>query len=141
MLVPAYLGVYYPKKPSQIRVVFDSSAQCQGTSLNQVLLSGPNLTNDLFGILLRFRQGPVAVTVDIQQMFYGFYVQPDHRKYLRFFWSKGNDMKNGLVEYKMNIHVFGNTTLPAIATYALRKTLEASDENVKKLYCEKLLCG
>ena len=40
-------GVYHPKKPAQIRVVFDSSAQCQGTSLNQVLLSGPNLTNDL----------------------------------------------------------------------------------------------
>lgn len=79
-------GIYHPKKPSQIRVVFDSSAQCQGTSLNQVLLTGPNLTNDLLGILLRFRQGPVAVTVDFQQMFYGFYVQPDHRKYLRFFW-------------------------------------------------------
>ncbi|XP_062611017.1 uncharacterized protein LOC134272834, partial [Saccostrea cucullata] len=124
-------GVYHPKKPAQIRVVFDSSAQCQGLSLNQVLLTGPNLTNDLLGILLRFRQGPVAVTVDIQQMFYGFYVQPDQRKYLRFFWYKENDMNKGLVEYQMKVHVFGNTTSPAIATYALRKTVEESDSDVK----------
>lgn len=108
-------------------MVFDSSAQCQGTSLNQVLLTGPNLTNDLLRILLRFRQGSVAVTVDIQQMFYGIFVQPDHRKILRFFCYKGNDMDNGLVEYQMKVHVFGNTTSPAIATYGLRK----SDENVK----------
>lgn len=52
-------------------------------------LTGPNLTNDLLGILIRFRQGPVAVTVNIQKMFYGFYVQPDHRKFLRFFGIEG----------------------------------------------------
>lgn len=40
-------------------------------------------------------------------------------------------MNNDLVEYQMKVHVFGNTTSPAIATYALRKTVEASDENVK----------
>ncbi|XP_062603957.1 uncharacterized protein LOC134265758 [Saccostrea cucullata] len=124
-------SVYHPKKPAQIRVVFDSSAQCQGLSLNQALLTGPNLTNDLLGIFLRFRQGSVAVTVDIQQMFYGFYVRPDHRKYLHFFWYKENDMNKGLVEYQMKVHVFGNTTSPAVATYALRKTVEESDCDVK----------
>lgn len=118
-------------------MVFDSSAQCQGTSLNQVLLTGPNLTNDLLRILLRFRQGSVAVTVDIQQMFYGIFVQPDHRKILRYFCYKGNDMDNGLVEYQMKVHVFGNTTSPAIATYGLRK----SDENVKNFVVKIFFCG
>lgn len=42
-------------------------------------------------------------------------------------------MNNDLVEYQMKVHVFGNTTSPAIATYALRKTVEASEENVKNL--------
>jgi hypothetical protein len=124
--------VYHPKKPSQIRVVFDSSAQWQGISLNQVLLSGPNLTNDLLGILMRFRHGPIAVTADIQQMFYAFRVKQEHRDYLRFLWYRDNDMAKELIEYRMKVHVFGNTTSPAVATYALRKTIEGSEDDVKE---------
>ena len=47
-------GVYHPQKPGEIRCVFDSSAKCDGLSLNNVLLQGPDLTNSLLGILLRF---------------------------------------------------------------------------------------
>ena len=48
-------GVYHPKKPNKIRVVFDCSAQYQGESLNGHLLQGPDLTNNLTGVLCRFR--------------------------------------------------------------------------------------
>ncbi|KAK3506463.1 hypothetical protein QTP70_000932 [Hemibagrus guttatus] len=72
-------GVYHPQKPSQIRVVFDSSAQKQGISLNDVLLSGPDLNNSLLGVLLRFRRELVAVTADIEQMFHSFIVKEEDR--------------------------------------------------------------
>ena len=42
-----HFGVYHPKKPTQIRVVFDSSAEYQGVSLNRELLSGAALMNSL----------------------------------------------------------------------------------------------
>ena len=42
-----HFGVYHPKKPAQIRVVFDSSAEYAGVSLNGELLSGPDLMNSL----------------------------------------------------------------------------------------------
>lgn len=58
-------GVYNPKEPNQIRMVFDSSATFQKHSLNSVL-SGPDLTNSLHGILLRFRKEKIAVTSDIE---------------------------------------------------------------------------
>ena len=125
-------GVYHPRKPSQIRVVFDASARHQGVSLNQVLLPGPNLTNDLLGVLMRFREGQVAATADIQQMFYAFRVRADHRNFLRFLWYEDNDMDKELVEYRMTVHVFGNTTSPAVATYALRQTVQDSDPDVQE---------
>ena len=63
-------GVYRPQKPEKIRVVFDCSCQYLGSSLNKVLLQGPDLTNSLSGVLIRFRQEAVAVMADIEAMFY-----------------------------------------------------------------------
>ena len=36
------------------RVVFDCSAEFEGGSINQELLSGPDLTNQVVGVLTRF---------------------------------------------------------------------------------------
>ena len=76
-------GVYHPKKPGKIRVVFDSSAKYNGVSLNDVLLTGPDLNNTLLGVLIRFREEPVAITADIEQMFHCFLVREDHWNFLR----------------------------------------------------------
>jgi hypothetical protein len=54
-------GVYQPKKPDQIWGVFNSSAKFNGISLNNVLLIGPDLSNSLLGVLLRFRREMIAV--------------------------------------------------------------------------------
>lgn len=114
-------GVYYPQKPEQIRVVFDSSAKCQGVSLNDVLLSGPDLNNTLLGVLMRFRKDCIALTADVQQMFYCFGVREDHRDYLRFLWYEDNNPDRNITEYRMKVHVFGNSPSPAVAIYCMRR--------------------
>ena len=52
----------------KLRVVFDASAKFAGILLNEHL-SGPDLTNNLIGVLLRFRQEEVAFMFDIECMF------------------------------------------------------------------------
>ena len=117
-------GVYHPRKPNQIRVVFDSSAEHHGVSLNNVLLTGPDLNNTLIGVLLRFRKEKVAVLADIQHMFYCFEVSEEHRNYLRFLWHQDNDVTKKVIEYRMKVHVFGNSPSPAVAIYGLRRAIK-----------------
>ncbi|KAK7919305.1 hypothetical protein WMY93_010589 [Mugilogobius chulae] len=121
-------GVYHPQKPDKIRAVFDSSAQFNGISLNDTLIRGPDLNNTLLGVLLRFRREQVAVTVDVEQMFYCFRVKESHRNYLRFLWFKDNDLNKEITEYRMKVPVFGNSPSPAIAIYGLRKAAELGQE-------------
>ncbi|XP_026184465.1 uncharacterized protein LOC113143190 [Mastacembelus armatus] len=120
-------GVYHPQKPDQIRVVFDSSAESEGTSLNQVLMSGPDLNNTLLGVLMHFRREPIALTADIQQMFYCFVVREDHRDYLRYLWFEDSDITKKVIEFRMKVHVFGNSPSPAVAIYCMRRAAQEGE--------------
>ena len=57
--------VFHPQKPEKPRVVFDCAATYGGVSLNKQLLQGPDMTKTLVGVLLRFRENPVAFIADI----------------------------------------------------------------------------
>ena len=60
----------HPSKPGKIRVVFDCSAEDDGVSVNKRLFSGPDLTNQIVGILVKFRKDYVAIMVGTEAMFY-----------------------------------------------------------------------
>jgi hypothetical protein len=63
-------AVFHPAKPGKIRIVFDAAAKFEDTSLNDNLLRGPNLTNEIVDVLIRFRKEKIAVVADIQEMFH-----------------------------------------------------------------------
>ena len=63
-------GVYHPNKPGKIRVVFDHSADYKGRCINRELLSGPDLANQIAGVLLQFRKKQVAVMGGTEAMFH-----------------------------------------------------------------------
>lgn len=113
-------GIYHPKKPTKPRVVFDSSARYNGTSLNDHLLQGPDLINNLSGILLRFRQHSIALMCDIEKMFHQFHVDERDRDYLRFLWWKNGDKSTQPQTYRMKVHLFGAASSPGCANYGLK---------------------
>ena len=63
-------GVFNPNKPGKIRVVFDFSIEVGGESINRNLMTEPDLTNQLIGVLIRFQEEHVAIMTDIEAMFY-----------------------------------------------------------------------
>ena len=117
-------GVYNSKKPDKIRVVFDCSAVYERESLNRNLLQGPDLTNNLLGILCRFRQDSTALMCDLEAMFHQVKVNVEDRNFLRFLWWKDGNLDAEPVEYRMSSHLFGATSSPGCANVGLRKTAD-----------------
>ena len=116
-------AVYHPKK-NTLRVVFDCGAEFQGTSLNAELLQGPDLTNSLIGVLLRFRREPIALMADIKSMFHQVRVSKSDINCLRFLWWPGGDIEQEPVDHRMLVHLFGAVSSPSCSSFALRKTAE-----------------
>ena len=111
-------GVYHPAKPNKIRVVFDYSAEYAGRCINKGLLVGPDLTNQIIGILIRLRQGRVAFVADIEK-FFQVLVSKEHRSLFRFLlWQDGKK----LIDHEMSVHVFGGTSSPSCSNYVLKRT-------------------
>ena len=58
-----------PNKPGKVRRVANAASTYKGVSLNPCLETGPDLLNNMFVLLLRFREKPVAVSTVIEGMF------------------------------------------------------------------------
>ena len=114
-------AVINPNKPGKTRVVFDCAAKYRGVSLNDNLLNGPDLVNSLVGVLIRFRQERVAMIADVEAMFHQVLVREEDSNYLRFLWWENGDMSQPPVPYCMTRHIFGATSSPSCASFALKK--------------------
>ena len=130
-------GVYHPQK-GKIRVVFDCSAKYDGSSLNDMLLPGPDLTNSLVGVLCRFRQESVAFMADIESMFYQVKVPTHQHDYLRFFWWPDGDLNKDIQEYRMAVHIFGASSSPSITNFALKFAADKVEKRYSSLVADTI---
>ena len=131
-------GVYHPTK-KKIRVVFDCGASFQGTSLNAQLLQGPDLTSSLIGVMSRFRKEPVVIMADVEAMFHQVRVPPEDADLLRFLWWPAGDLSQDHVDFRMLVHLFGATSSPSCANFALRKCAEDNKGQFSQEAMDKVL--
>ena len=70
-----------PKKCDRLRREYDASAKFMGQSLNDKMFTctGPNLLSSLFGIMLRFCDGTIAMAANVKEMYHMFRL-PDSDK-------------------------------------------------------------
>ena len=77
-------SVYHPNKLGKTCVVFDYSAEFEGTSINKESLTDADLTNQIVSILIKFREEKVAVMADVELMYYQVRVLENQQAYLKF---------------------------------------------------------
>ena len=108
------------KKLGNVRIVANAASKFRGESLNPNLLTGPNLVNNLVGVLLRFREHPVAVLSDIEGKIMQIAVRQEDQSALSFLWMIDNSVR----QFQFTIFIFGATCSPFWAIYVLNKCAE-----------------
>ncbi|XP_074109295.1 uncharacterized protein LOC141534050 [Cotesia typhae] len=148
---PGYFLPHHPiiktsSTTTKVRVVFDASAKSdKGISLNEVLLTGPTVQDNLFTILLRFRSYVYAMTSDIAQMYRQILVHPDHHKFQRILYYHDDTIST----FELQRVTFGVSAAPFLATRTINKLADDERYNFpnastilkRDLYVDNLLTG
>jgi len=113
------------KKPRKLRVVFDCAGRYRGESLNDKALQGPDLTNKLSHVILRFREHPYAFMADVEAMYNQVIIPEQDRDALRFLWY---DKDGTILHYRMTRHLFRGIWCASAATCALRRSTEGETD-------------
>lgn len=112
---------------TKLRVVFNgSTATSSGQTLNQQLMTGPNLLPALADILLRWRRHRYVIATDIEKMYRQIQVHPQDRDLQRILWRNG---PKEIKEFQLNTVTYGLSCAPFLAIRTLRQL--ADDENWK----------
>ena len=86
---------FFVTKQEKARVVYDGAALHKGMSLNQAVLGGANLLNNLVEVLIRFWFGRYAGIADLSKCFFQVSLPRAQRDLFRFIWFKGSDIDSG----------------------------------------------
>lgn len=126
--IPHHAVVRPENKSTPVRIVFNSSSSYQGHVLNDYWMKGPDLLNNLFGVVLRFREREVALVGDISKMYHRIGIPEEDQHVHRYLWRNLETEREPDV-YVKTVLTFGDKPAPAMAQIALRKTAEGSSSD------------
>ncbi|XP_055589129.1 uncharacterized protein LOC129741431 [Uranotaenia lowii] len=104
---------------TKLRVVFDASCKSStGVSLNDALMVGPVVQDELIDIVLRFRLCQFAIVADIAKMYRMIQIQKSDQKLQRILWRDSTDQP--LRTYELLTVTYGTASAPYLATKCLQ---------------------
>lgn len=134
---------------TKTRVVFDASCPTDNDiSLNELLMVGPKLQDDLYIHLLRFRMYAYALTGDVSKMYRQILVHEDDRKFQYILWQDPHS-NDGCQTYELNTVTYGTASAPFHAVRCMQElaNVDANDRPLAKqvllrnFYVDDLLTG
>lgn len=113
---------------TKLRVVFDASRKTtSGESLNDVLLVGPTIQNDIVTIIVNWRFHRIGCMADVQKMYLQVKVDQRDVEYQRIVWR--NDPSDPIQDFALNRLTFGTSSAPFIAIRAVNQLAEDEKAN------------
>ena len=76
------------KDTTKLRIVYDASAKVNGPCLNDCLYTGPNFSQNILDILIRFRLNQIALVGEVEKAYLMISFADCDRDILRFLWVK-----------------------------------------------------
>lgn len=105
---------------TKLRVVFDGSAKpLIGNSLNEELLIGPSLQQDIRDLITRWRQHKYCLVADIQKMYRCIKCRESDTDYQRILWRENNN--EPIKEYRLLTVTYGTSCAPYLAIRTLHQ--------------------
>ncbi|XP_048483631.1 uncharacterized protein LOC119692124 [Plutella xylostella] len=116
--LPHHAVMKEEKETSKCRVVFNAS--CKGTnntSLNDELLVGPQLQEDMRSIIMRWRMHKVCFAADAVKMYRMILITEEDKDNQRILWRKSR--AEPVKDYRLNRVTFGTASAPYLAVKTL----------------------
>lgn len=130
--LPHHAVIKPERTTTKMRIVFDAAAKSSnGVSLNDKLMVGPRLQEDLLRILIRFRSYCVVVSADIEKMFRQIFIALEDRKYQKFVWRECAE--DALKEFLLSTVVFGTSCAPYLAVKCLQKLANLECNEISRI--------
>ncbi|XP_062538989.1 uncharacterized protein LOC134207281 [Armigeres subalbatus] len=133
---------------TKLRVVFDGSAKTTTNhSLNDALLTGPVIQDDLLDLMLRFRKHPIALVADVEKMYRQIRIHPEDTCLQRVFWRF--DLSDPIEVYELQTVTYGLSPSSFLATRVIQKLAEdigyryehAASKISKDFYMDDFISG
>lgn len=117
-VIPHHCVLRPQSTSTKLRVVFDGSARSSSNkSLNDILMVGPTIQQDLITTLFSFRLNKFALTADISKMYRQFEIDERDRKYQLILWR--NNKEEPLELFQLNTVTYGLSSAPFLAIRSL----------------------
>ena len=127
--IPHQMVINPASKSTPIRTVFNNSLVHQGWSFNSAVDLGPDMTNNLHGTLMRFREDVIGGQGDVRKMYYNIRVTREEEFMQMWMWHFKGESKPRM--FCMTRLVMGSKPSANCSQMALRETAYIEDNDKK----------
>ncbi|GFY02626.1 integrase catalytic domain-containing protein [Trichonephila clavipes] len=122
-------GVLRPEKSTtKLRVVFNATnPTSNGLLLNSIQYNGGLVQNDLFTIMIKFREHPYAFTADVKMMYRMILIHESQQPLLRILWKESPE--DPVKTFEMKTVTYGTVSAPFLATRTLLQLSRDEEKN------------